>query len=441
MPTVLVIVLGLYTVLDSLSLGLGAEQRPAYAAVFCIVVALLLLSKRRLTIPSNLTLAKRCWWAVGIIGLVMITMQDNIYGLYVVGDSASFFFPAILLSLAHRDPTPFCHSRSLKLLGAIMIAAALGSVLAIPTLFHSVERFREPPLLLMALCWLGIARPKNLAELATSIILSVVILQLTWMSGARFSLILWPMMGLILFAFGHVTKQVVAIATCALVLSIATVNFFVESTNLVEQLEGSRIGVLVERLTVGNIMAEIADDSSMNNRILEAQDALYTRYDYQNALQWIFGAGHGATFEGTTAQYGDRLLPNGDVHHIHFGVVLVYYRYGVPGFIGFVWLLAAACKQVWTLRRLPSSSPLYFPALLFALAGLAYLLNMLLFNALVDPLFAFTIVGFLTTRALSMQMVSKRLARPRVNQAPTKQAHVSMPTPASLVLNSIRRSC
>jgi hypothetical protein len=119
-------------------------------------------------------------------------------------------------------------------------------------------------------------------------------------------------------------------------------------------------------------------------------------------LPWILGSGHGATFEGATAYYGDRLLANGDVHHIHFGLVLLYYRYGLLGVLGFLWLMWSAARQIMLLRRASTKSRLYYPCLLFTLAIVAYLLNFLLFNELVDPVFSFAIAGFLTTRDLSL---------------------------------------
>ncbi len=428
MATILIIVLGLYAVLDALTIGLGAEQRPAYAAVFCITCLLLFVAKRRPPVPRTLSRATKVWSLVGMIGLVMILVQDTVYWLYVAGDAASFFYPAILLSIASRDATPFYQTRTIKLLGALLVAASLGSVIVMPAIIHSFafERFREPPLLLMALGWLGMVRPRNVAELVISMLISVFVLQLTLMSGARFSLVLWPMMGLALFALGHVSRQMVAVSFCILVFAAVSADVAVDSLNLGSQIEGSRIGRFVERLKTGNIAGEITEDVSMNNRILEAKDVVFTRYDYQGPLQWGFGSGHGATFAGSTAEYGERLLPNGDVHHIHFGLVLMYYRYGLPGLFGFIWLLAAACRQMWSLRRLSPQSPMYYPSLLFTVAAIGYLLNSLLFNAFVDPLFAFTIAGFLTTRDLAGASArSKQRPIPRGRVSPRRGLRVS----------------
>jgi hypothetical protein len=67
------------------------------------------------------------------------------------------------------------------------------------------------------------------------------------------------------------------------------------------------------------------------------------------------------------------------------------------------------------LRRCPANAPLYYPSLVFTLAALAYLLNFLLFNELIDPVFSFTIAGFLTTRDLSRQTMpqARRRTSPR----------------------------
>jgi hypothetical protein len=51
------------------------------------------------------------------------------------------------------------------------------------------------------------------------------------------------------------------------------------------------------------------------------------------------------------------------------------------------------------------------------------LLNFLLFNELIDPVFSFTIAGFLTTRDLSRQTM--RLAGRRAVRKPTPEWHES----------------
>jgi hypothetical protein len=207
-----------------------------------------------------------------------------------------------------------------------MLLASISAVL-IPMLSHNSERFQEPPLLLMALGWIGMIRPKRVEGLACSILISVAVLQLTVMSGARFALVLWPMMGIALLALGHVSRRMAAVALCMLVGVVLTADVAIEALDLTAKIDESRMGRFLGRLEHESFAEGIFFDASMNNRMLEASDAFYTRYDYQSWPAWLLGSGHGATFEGDAAYYGERETDRGDVHHIHFGLMLLYYRY------------------------------------------------------------------------------------------------------------------
>lgn len=414
MAIVLVSILGLYSVVDSMSLGLGTEQRAMYAALFCITILLWLLTRPRAPQPYTLNRVIGVWWLIGLVGFVMVLTQETVYPVYVIGDAASFLYPALLLLIARKDATAFYHMPTISVCAVLMVAASLGAVFVLPHFGYGGERFEEPPLLLMALTLIGLIRPTRTAIFALSVVTALVLLQLTLLSGARLALLLWPVMGGLLLVLGHVPKQLAFAGLCGLVCGLPMADVALDRLQIGDKLEQSRIGQSLQHLDGADLLEGIADDGSMNNRIMESSDALYTRYDYQGVLPWIFGSGHGATFEGATAYYGERQLPNGDVHHIHFGLVLLYYRYGILGTLGFLWLLSAAFRQMWLLRRCSTKSPLYYPSLLFTVAVIAYLLNFLLFNELIDPVFSFALAGFLTTRDLSAPV--RRRAQPLLLQ-------------------------
>jgi len=401
MGFVLVCLLGLYSVIDSLSLGLGTEQRVAYAALFCITILLLLFTRPRSPQPRTLGRVVAAWWLIGAIGFVMVLTQETVYPTYVIGDAASFLFPALLLTMARRDPSAYYRMPIITVGAALMIAASLMAAIVFPRLGYGGERFQEPPLFLMAVTLVGLLRPAKVGIFVISAVTALVLLELTLLSGARLALMLWPVMAGVLLVLGHVPKQFAIAGLCGLVGLLPLADVALERFGVADKIEQSRIGQSLTRLDGSHFIEKVVDDSSMNNRIMESSDALYTRYDYQGLMQWVFGSGHGATFDGTTANYGERLLASGDVHHIHFGLVLLYYRYGIPGVLGFLWLISAAFRQMWLLRRCSASSPLYYPSLLFTVAVIAYLLNFLLFNELIDPVFSFALAGFLTTRDLS----------------------------------------
>jgi hypothetical protein len=411
MAIVLVIMLGLYSVVDSMSLGLGTEQRVAYGVLFCLTIILLLATRARSPQPQSLGRVIGTWWLIGLLGFVMVLSQETVYPVYVVGDAASFLFPALLLLMARKDATAFRHMPTINIAAAFMVAASLMAAIVLPHLGYGSERFQEPPVLLTAVTLTGLMRPARPGVFLVSALTAALLIYLTFLSGARLALMLWPVMGGILLLLGHVPKQIAIAGFCGLVGMVPLADFALDRLGIGENIAQSRLGQSLEHLDGSRLMAGVVEDGSMNNRIMESTDALFTRYDYQSILPWVFGSGHGATFEGSTAYYGDRLLSNGDVHHIHFGLVLLYYRYGIPGVLGFVWLISAAFRYMWFLRRCSIKSPLYYPSLMFTVAVFGYLLNFLLFNELIDPVFSFALAGFLTTRDLAAPV--RRLAKRR----------------------------
>jgi hypothetical protein len=412
MPIILVILLGVYSVIDSLSLGLGTEQRIAYGVLFCVTILLILFARARAPQPKSLGRVIGAWWLIGLIGFVMILTQETVYPVYIVGDAASFLYPAMLLLMAKKDATAFRHMPTIAIAAVWMVVASLMAAFVFPHFGYGGDRFQEPPLLLMAVTLVGLLRPTRPGLFVLSAVTTIILIYITLLSGARLALMLWPVMACVLLLMGHVPKQFAMAGLCGLVGLVPLADLAFDRLGLAENVAQSRLAQSFEHLDGSRLVAGMVEDGSMNNRIMESSDALYTRYDYQGILSWIFGSGHGATFEGATAYYGDRLLSNGDVHHIHFGLVLLYYRYGIPGVIGFFWLFLAAFRQMWFLRRCSPKSPLYYPSLLFTVAGIAYLLNFLLFNELIDPAFSFALAGFLTTRDLAAP--ARRFARQSV---------------------------
>jgi hypothetical protein len=412
----------------------------AYAVLFCLTILLLMLTRPRSPQPKSLGRVTAAWWIIGLIGFVMVFTQETIYPVYVVGDAASFLFPALLLVMARKDATAFRHMPTLTVGAALMVFASLMAAVVLPRLGYGGERFQEPPLLLMAVTLIGLLRPSRPAVFLLSAATAAILLYLTLLSGARLALLLWPVMAGILLLLGHVPRQFAIAGFCGLIGLVPLADVAIDRLGVVDNIVQSRIGQSLTQLDGRRIVEGIVQDGSMNNRIMESSDALYTRYDYQGVLQWIFGSGHGATFDGSTAFYGERLQANGDVHHIHFGLVLLYYRYGIPGVVGFLWLITAAFRQMWFLRRCSAQSPLYYPSLLFTVAVIAYLLNFLLFNELIDPVFSFALAGFLTTRDLAMPARRRALVRTPPRVAEFARIRLRKPKSCDFSYRSVTRS-
>ena len=397
MPHLIIVLLGAYAILDSMSLGLGQEQRAYYVVLFLLTALAYVLTPQVNSYRHLSSGVVRCWIAATIFGCVMVLFQEHRYGIYIVGDAITFSLPILFVALADRMPQIFSDTKSQRWLLCLLLTATCAATVS-PYLFEaSTTRFQEPALMLMALTWVAVACNRDVSLIFPKIVVLLVVVTITLFSGARFALLLWLAMGAALILLGHATRATkwtfyTGAATLTLFAAIGVIG-----GDSLPTLEGFRVGSLIDRLHSGRVLDSVIEDGSMQNRILEADDALYTRFTHQGWLQWVLGSGHGATFDTGYAYYGDRALDNGQVHHIHFGLVLLYFRYGVLGVVLFAWLLASGVRCLIVLRRANRNNPLFKPTLVFSLASLSYLLSFLLFNQLVDPVASFAMAGHVVT--------------------------------------------
>ena len=139
-------------------------------------------------------------------------------------------------------------------------------------------------------------------------------------------------------------------------------------------------------------------------RLIEATDVWHTYVGNANLLQIVLGFGYGATFEAnavyeTVPVIGERITSGGVAHVIHFGPMRMLFRYGVLGLSILVVLFVVAMRDVYALmlRRVDFSDSRHYP--LFATAILGYLLWDLLQPVTNGVVFAYTLAGYLVTRA------------------------------------------
>lgn len=391
-PPFLILLLGVYASVDVLSLGLGEYQRVAYAALV-VLCSVHVISLRPVHVDSPLrTGLCRLWLAVTVIGLGTVALQPTVHPVYVVGDLVSFALPLLFVCYANRRPAVFFDARTLAITAGLL---TFSMAVAIVFIDAASNRFCEPSLLLMSIIWVGLTVPTTLAMTAVCLLGNFLVLGVTLLSGARFALLLWLLLGVTPILLGRASK----LATRSLLVGMALIAFAIaaglgDGVSL-ESLGSLRVAGLVERIASGDAVAGVIEDGSMWNRFVEADDALYTQWTQNGPLEWFLGSGHGATFETGYAYYGDRPLDDGRVHHIHLGLVLLYYRYGVPGVALLLWLIGSTIRRLWLIRRMPRRNPVFLPTLVFSLASLGYLLNLLLFNQLVDPIASFAFAGHL----------------------------------------------
>ena len=398
MQIFLVTLIGSFAILDSISVGLGEQERYGYAILAGLLVIMLLVGKRTSYPSPSMRRLVELYAAFLAIGLAMVSFQPHIRWVYVVGDFTSLSMPFFVLLLAARSRHQFFDTRLLFRLTVVLIAASIVPMVVPDSWSHHSGRFEEPPLILAVLTCVYLLRPSSAEQFILSLIVFGTVLLLTLVSGARSALLIYFASGGCLYLLGHVSRKIAVFGFVAAMCFCLVLNSGMIADAIPKQWSELRIGRFIEQYQDEGALAGILEDQSMNNRILEAEDALYERWHYHNWLQLFFGSGHGATFEGATAFYGERALADGQVHHIHFGLVLLYYRYGVPGLLVFAWLVVAAVRQLIRLKRLRMTPAEYYPALVFALGTLGYLAELLLFNQLVDPVLSLTIAGFLATR-------------------------------------------
>jgi hypothetical protein len=423
MQVFLVTLIGGFAILDSVSIGLGEQERYGYPVLSCVLIITLLVSKRSNRTTPSMRHIIEMYVAFVAIGLAMVCFQPQIRWIYVLGDFASLAMPLLLLLLTITSDRRFFDNRMLRQLTVVLLAASIVPIIVPDSWTHHSGRFEEPPLILAVLTCVRLLRPSNTKQFLGNLAVFGIGLLLTLMSGARTALLIYVAVGGSLFLLGHVSRKVAFSGLVAAAMLCLVLDSGVLTSAIPKRWGELRISRLVEQYHEIGMLEGILEDQSMNNRILEAQDALYETWHHHNWLQLVFGSGHGATFEGVTAYYEDRALADGQVHHIHFGLVLLYYRYGIPGLLIYAWLVMSALRQLIRLRRRQVAPDQYFPALIFALGTLGYLAELLLFNQLVDPVLSFTIAGFLITRDFSVS-AERSLTRSRTRRCRLSTAQV-----------------
>ena len=401
LPPFITLLIGSYAILDSLSTGLGESQRLSYSVV-CLLTAIAIVVKR----PShgfsvlNAT-TMRLWLFASLVGFVMIAFQPNKHTLYILGDAASFSYTLLLGAVASRYPEVFFSSNSRGWL-CLMLFGAMCAAPFFPS--SGSSRFREPQLMLAALLWVHIATERSPRRVAIASAAMMITVAVTLFSGARFVLMLSVGMGAALVMAGHATKAIRYTTYACSLLAMLFAVFGALSVNSLDSVEHLRVVGLVQKVMAGDLLTEIIEDGSMHNRFLESDDALYTRWHSQHPIEWVLGSGHGAVFDTTHPIYSDRPLEDGSVHHIHFGLVLLYYRYGVQGLLIYASLLIGAVTSLLEARRLDRDSPQYKSTVTFSIAALAYLANLLICNQLVDPILSYAFAGLVAVRAARSPM-------------------------------------
>ena len=377
-PLLLLALLGSWLAMDGMFLYLSTIQIGMYAILALSSACIVGLSLHHMVISSRHVMFIAIWLLVSSAYLIPPLLADYPYPRYVLGDFIASVLPLLLLLLGFRYPKFFLSEKTYQFLGAMMLAAA---VLAVP--LSEVEARHEPPsTLLLALAWTTFFFSGNRTIRVFAAATLSLLLILTITSGERTAVVMWLGFGIAGKIFAAANLRGVGLTVILVAIAaFGLLQFFWETLLL------AAANTRLEMLSHGEL------DTSLLNRVLEVRD-VWSQWSWD---RWL-GFGHGATFVPDLSNPIRNLTSDGRVHHIHFGPMLVLFRYGVPGLCLFGWLVVDLIRYVMTMRRIAFRQPSGGISFLISLALTGYLASFLVFNIMPDPAFSFVLAGYIYFR-------------------------------------------
>jgi hypothetical protein len=370
--------LGLYAVFDAAVFYATVEQRALYGAAVLPVLlgATALVGGVRLSARS---------WRIAFL-LLFLCIAPLVTGLlrpglnlgYLAGDLATIALLPAFLVAGGAVPALLRDGPATRLLLSLL---ALAAVLAPLIGRNTAGRFEPPPPLLICAVFTALLHGSGRGRIASGLAIAAMA-ALTLVSGERTTLVL--LFALLVGCWILRRGTILPLATAALAVLL-----LVGSLKLIPQ---ETLVASASRWRLGEI-AEGQFDSSLLERFEEVGDVA-TEMESWSALQWVTGAGHGATWKPVRATVAaQNIQDDGTVHQIHITAVALTYRYGLAGMLAFLLFLGAACAPFLTrgqdLRGLPPERTF------FRLALATYLLLSMTTAVLVDPLLSLAIAGSL----------------------------------------------
>ena len=365
-------------VVDVLVPGLTLAERATFG-----VLGLVVAGSLSLDLPS-LRLPRREWWLVAgwcllvSAALLPTLSQHHLYPMYVAGDYLSLMLPAGLYLVAARHGEGFGLRALTTLTVVLAVAAAAAAILGL-----EAPRHEAPAALAVAFSWYRVATAANARTLASWLTVALALVVLGFSSGQRTSIVLWSGGAAYALLVGLLSRRAWP-ALFALLSLIAIVT------------AGPTIGEAVERLMRGTRHAALVageTDASVLARLAEADDVAAT-FEYEGQTsRWLSGLGHGATYEPRRSFLVRNVTEHGRVHNVHIGPIAVWFRYGLTGIVVWLTLVILAVHSSLAAIGRPAAAKGAFGFIVLTMIA-----EGLVFNVLVDPLFAFAVAGMLLTR-------------------------------------------
>jgi hypothetical protein len=383
--------LSVITIYDALSprfLPLQKELQAAfYIAVLVFAVGVTLMTKAgRIGRPEFYALA------IPLLFFIPVPLQKTIQLKWIFGDYLLLTAPFAVFSLIRMMPA-LLRGAQWRFLFVLLAAGAL-----VAPMFSDPSdrnRFEPPSLLLMSMVWVGCLRSRTMLARAFFGSCLIALLVLSWYSQWRGAVVALVVIGAVLIVLtGRSLSRTLWIFV--LVLSFVVVAAIVARDKIASVVFESRFSEIAE--------GGVESDDSLMFRFVEARDVLNEINREWGPLNFLIGAGLGASFrpEAVLSQMSDRYaegnLTGDRVHNVHLGPLAIFFRFGVIGIVLFAWVWWKLFRDFWTYlvtHDKTASSPF--------LAGLgATLLYLLLFNVYNTPnqtLFPATVGLYMAARA------------------------------------------
>ncbi len=369
-----------YAFLDAASVRLLPFEQQAYALVLATFGLFAALALPRLKLQPIALIFVVSWLSLAVLALIQGLWGNQWEISYLVGDFGVLMMP-ILLFLAcgfgrDGEPSMYADMRVYDVIGYALFAAAIYAY------FFGRDpelngRYEPPNLFITA--WL-VARVLGADEnkgRAKYLLLLMLFGLIAFLSNERTAILLWAG-GIAVMIANLRGKALAAIGGSVAVAALVGV---------------SAVGMMAESGGSGGFESRFSKleggkDDSLQGRFNEVSDMLATVNREWGPIEYLIGAGHGATFKPVLS-FPPRNVIDGRVHNIHIGPALMFYRYGFMGLFGWLWWLYLI------LRSIPRAlSPQCNPTeRVILLAGGLVFLNSFLRNTFVDPISCFAVAG------------------------------------------------
>lgn len=366
-----------YVLIDSAFVGIPGFQRVLFGFILLGTILAAVASVARVGIGSRELTYLLAAVTIFVGGMVGVLTQLVLYPIYILGDAASIGLLVLFVVFGLGARKTLFSGKAIRVLwGACLVGSLLSPLIGVEN-----GRYDPPsPFLIGATVGLAIVAPERSKAFGAVALLCVFVL-LAYQSGFRTHVVLAGV-GLVI-TFGRLLGPRFWLFGLTVLLVTVALNAPSIGSYLARQavISESRFQVL----STGEA------DQSVLERSLEVRDAWASARDGWSGTQWIFGAGHGATYVPVESNIVRNIKRENRVHNIHVGPMLVLYRYGFVGVAVLCFLVVVTVRHTWSLffgKRHPTHAGDVFPWII-----LFYLADFMVRNVMIDPLFAFALAG------------------------------------------------